>query len=367
MATFLLLLPANLLPVMTLRIAGTTRSTHLASGLMIAWQQGWPLVAVVLGLVAIALPFVRFGMLTGTLAAIRFGVRGRWMGRAFRYCELMDEWAMSDVLLVGAGIGYGRVASQVPLRIDVGGWCFVAAAVMTMLTRASLERRAVWRRLGMPPADAGPNALACISCDLVLPPEAEGRRCPRCSAPVHRRRPFSLLYTTALTLATLLVTPLAYAYPMSQYWVAGTPHPHTITAGIVLLFQSPFWYFGIVITLVSVIFPLTKLISLTWCLVSIHRHSSAWLRGKTKLHRFVDQVGRWSVLDPFAVIIFAPLVQFGQLAYIEVMGGCEAFLATVVLSMIAASVFDPRLMWDAPGTEPETTVVSATTARSSRT
>jgi hypothetical protein len=32
---------------------------------------------------------------------------------------------MSDVLLVGAGIGYGPVASQTQVDVDAGGWCVV--------------------------------------------------------------------------------------------------------------------------------------------------------------------------------------------------------------------------------------------------
>ena len=45
-------------------------------------------------------------------------------------------------------------------------------------------------------------------------------------------------------------------------------------------------------------------------------------------------------------MIFAPMIQFGQVAHFDFMGGAAAFLATVVLSMLAARAFDPRLLWD---------------------
>lgn len=347
-ATFLLLLPANLLPIMTLHVAGISRSTWIGSGVAVIWRQDWPLVAVSLGLFAVVLPLLRFGLLAVTLTAIRLGPHRPWLGRAFRWCEALDPWAMSDVLLIGAGIGYGRIASQIPVHIDPGGWCFVAAALLTMLTRASLERRAIWRRLELPPADPGPNPIGCPRCDMVLPRTAEGGDCPRCAARIHRRKPFAMTRCAALTLATAALTPIAYGYPMSELWEAGTPHPHSIIRGIELLFTSNFWYFGIIIFCVSLLFPLAKLVGLTWFLISVHRRSASHLRGKTVLFRFIDDVGRWSTLDPFAVMIFAPLGQFGQLAHISVMGGCPAFLATVILSMFAARLFDPRLIWDAP-------------------
>jgi paraquat-inducible protein A len=345
--TLLLLFPANILPFLTVQVAGISRSTHLAGGLPVAWHQGWPLVAITLGLFGVILPFVRFGLLSATLAAIRSGIRGPQVGTIFRFSEILDLWAMADVLLIGAGIGYGRVASQIPVRIDAGGWCFVAAAFMTMITRASLERRAVWRSLQMPPSEVGPNPVACTSCDLVLPGDAEGQRCPRCTARIYRRRPFSLTQCAALTLACWVLMPISYGYPMSEIWEAGTVHPHGIINGTELLFEHGFWYFGIIIFLVSIIFPFSKLIGLTWFMLSMRRHSSAHLRQKTELYRFIDEVGRWSVLDPFTVMVFAPMVQFEQVAHIDFMGGAPAFLATVVLSMLAAWVFDPRLIWDA--------------------
>jgi len=345
--TSVLLLAANSARVMTMHVAGIERSTHLASGLLTAWRQGWPLITILLGLFAVVLPLIRFPLLSITLAALRLGARGRWLGPAFRLSEALDPWAMSDVLLIGAGIGYGRIVSQVSVRIDWGGWCFVAAAVFTMLTRATLERGAVWRRIGAPAQDAPAGAIACTSCDLVLPAHAEGGRCPRCSALLLRRKPAALMRAWALLMATLIVTPIAYAYPMSGFWRAGHEMTNTVISGILRLFQAGFWYFGVMITLVSVVFPLTKLIGLTWFLTSIRRGSGRWLRRKTRLYRFIDEVGRWSTLDPFTVMIFTPMAQFGQLAHFDFLVGTEAFLATVVFSMLALHLFDPRLMWDA--------------------
>jgi paraquat-inducible protein A len=249
----------NLLPLMTVHIGSIDRSSILASGLAVAWAQGWPVVSIVLALEAIVLPFLRFGLLSFALFAVRRGRRGRWLGVAFRYSEALDAWAMTDVLLIGAGVGYGRIASQVPVTIDAGGWCFVLVAFTTMITRATLERRAVWRALGSEASSSEPGAIACRSCDLVLPAQSDGEPCPRCDAVAHRRRPSSVAECTALLLATAVLTPLAYGYPMSEFWKGGEASPHTVIDGIKLLFQSGFWYFGVLITVVSVVFPLSKL------------------------------------------------------------------------------------------------------------
>ncbi|HET9018446.1 MAG TPA: paraquat-inducible protein A, partial [Acetobacteraceae bacterium] len=85
LATLMLLIPANGLTLMTVHVAGIDDSTHLASGLGTFWAQGWPAPALILGLQGIVLPFLRFGLLAATLLAVRFGVRGGWVGPAFRW------------------------------------------------------------------------------------------------------------------------------------------------------------------------------------------------------------------------------------------------------------------------------------------
>jgi paraquat-inducible protein A len=61
----------------------------------------------------------------------------------------------------------------------------------------------------------------------------------------------------------------------------------------------------------------------------------------------VEFVGRWSMLDVFAVSILVALVQVQSLAVVEVRPGALAFAAVVVLTMLAAQSFDERLLWDA--------------------
>jgi paraquat-inducible protein A len=347
LTTLLLLFPANFLPMMTVHLAGIASSTHLASGLLTAARQGWPLVTLVLALQGFLLPFAYFGLLAGTLTAVRLGFRGALLGRLFRYSLLLDRWAMLDVLAIGFGVGWERVQSQIPVTIDAGGWCFLATALLTLITRTTLEKRAVWRHLAMPEQALGPDVVACTTCDLVLPGSRTGRACPRCAAPLHRRRPGSLRLCLALTLTSWVLIPPSYILPMSILWKVGTPHPHSIPIGIVRLFSSGFWPLGILIIVTSIGVPLGKLLVLSWCMLAIRYRSSGRLRLRTRLLNLVDTVGRWSNLDPFTVMVFAPMMQFGQLAHIEMGGGTLAFLMVVALSMLAAHVLDPRLMWDA--------------------
>jgi paraquat-inducible protein A len=58
-------------------------------------------------------------------------------------------------------------------------------------------------------------------------------------------------------------------------------------------------------------------------------------------------LGGWSNIDVFMISIVSALLQFGILTTVDPGPGIASFAAVVALTMIAARVFDPRLMWDA--------------------
>jgi paraquat-inducible protein A len=53
------------------------------------------------------------------------------------------------------------------------------------------------------------------------------------------------------------------------------------------------------------------------------------------------------MLDIYVVALTVALVQVGALASIQAGPGAVAFGAVVVITMLAAHSFDPRLIWDA--------------------
>jgi paraquat-inducible protein A len=52
------------------------------------------------------------------------------------------------------------------------------------------------------------------------------------------------------------------------------------------------------------------------------------------------------MLDVFVVTLMVGLVRFGSLAVVKAGPAAAAFGAVVVLTMLAAFSFDPRLIWD---------------------
>lgn len=349
LATFLLLWPANILPLLSVSIVGARRSSVIASGLVVLWRQDWPLTAIAVALEIVVLPFVRYGGLALVLGLLRAGIRYRWLGPTLRWIETIDQWAMPDVFLLGGVIGYSRVAPFLPTRIGSGAYCLVAASVLALVTRATFERRATWRLIGPSATRLEPDMVGCVHCDAALPAQRDGERCPRCGARVFRRRPHTVMRSLAFTVAGLIFYPIAYLFPMEANDRLDSLHPYSIMTGVMKLVDAHLVFFAGVVFIASVVIPFLKLFALAWFAISVHRQSRAHLRLKTRLYRIIVAIGRWSHIDVFTVVVFLPLMHLRGFLAVSVGRALPAFLAVVVLTMIATDLFDPRALWLARG------------------
>ncbi|MGH8143209.1 MAG: paraquat-inducible protein A, partial [Steroidobacteraceae bacterium] len=348
LATLLLLFPANLLTLFGLRVFGVSVHTQLASGVFALADKGWILLAVLIALSAIVLPFVRYGLLVLALGCVQLGFRPRWLGRAFRWAILLDRWTMPEVFLIACAVGYARIAAQASIIfVGAGGYCFVGVALMAMLSRALLDRRTIWRAIAPErTAPQGTPVLSCTVCDLVLPMSAEGQECPRCGLKLRARLAGTWTRTLALVIAALLLYIPANVLPMSVTHYPGRVQSYRIIDGVMALFGAGLWPLGVLVSCTSVGIPVVKLAGLGWCLLSVRRRSSRHLRLKTHLYRMIDEAGRWSNVDPFIIAVIVPLMHLRTFITTDAGGGATAFIAVVALTMTASRGFDPRLMWD---------------------
>ena len=114
-----------------------------------------------------------------------------------------------------------------------------------------------------------------------------------------------------------------------------------------LLYTTGSWPLALIVLIASVMVPLGKLVALSYLLIVVQRGSLGSNRERTRLYRLVEFIGRWSMLDVFVDTFTVALVQLQPLMSVEPGPGVLFFAAVVVLTMIAAESFDPRLVWDA--------------------
>jgi paraquat-inducible protein A len=350
LGTFLLLFPCNALPLLRVDMFSMHMQNVIAGGIASLWGGQWLLIAGLSAVFVIIVPFLRFGLLSAVLGALRLGHRPRWLGWAFRWAIWLDPWGMPDVYLLAAFVGYYRLISlaNAVVSIQLGGVCFIAAGLLTMLSRAALDRRTIWRALHPETGyEPGTDTLSCTTCDLIQPISCEEQPCPRCGARLRARKPDAMPRTAALLIAAFACFFPANLLPMEVSSHLGNEVRYTIFTGVSQLYEHSLWLMGIIIFCTSILIPVLKIAVLGWCLLSVWRRSSRHLVAKTKVFRLVAELGRWSKTDPFTIVFFVPLVNIGALASATAGWGAEAFMMMTLLTMVASITFDPRMMWDA--------------------
>jgi paraquat-inducible protein A len=347
---FALLFPANLLPFLTTSILGASRTSHLSSSATSMLGDGYPLLAVVVGLFVVVLPFLRFGLLISVLGSLQLSRHPSWLGRAFRVANELQRWSMPDVFLLGLFVAYVRLRASIDVQVELGADCFIAVGLLAMLVRATLDRAEIWREIGPDRTQLEHGAmLSCPGCDLVMPVAAAGNRCPRCEARLWRRKPETMVRALALTLAGVLLYFPANLYPIATIPIGLTSLKYNILGGAIELIQLNLYGFAAIVIIASFAIPILKLAGLSWCIVSVRRRSSRWLRQKTRLYEVIAEIGRWSMVDPFVIAVFVPVSRYSSLVYGHAEPAAQVFTAVVILTIIAADCFDPRLMWDYAG------------------
>ena len=89
-----------------------------------------------------------------------------------------------------------------------------------------------------------------------------------------------------------------------------------------------------------------NLTAVAWFIYSVRSHSPRRLVLKTRLYQLVDEIGRWSMVDPLTVACFVPVVHYNALLTGRADAAAPFFTGVVIMTILAAKTFDPRLMWD---------------------
>lgn len=199
------------------------------------------------------------------------------------------------------------------------------------------------------PTAAQAGLISCHVCGLLSPAHQvskTNKRCSRCQALLHLRKPNTLSRTWALIWTAIILYIPANAYPVMTVSKLGRGEPDTILSGVKHLIESGMWPLALLVFVASIVVPVMKIGVLIYLLITVQRRSRHRCRDRTALYRVLEAFGHWSMVDIFLVSILAALVDFGTLATIKPNIGASFFAAVVVATLFAARSFDPRVIWD---------------------
>lgn len=145
-AGFLLYVPANVLPVLTLVSFGRVQSNTIITGVLeLIHNRLWPL-ALIVFLASIVLPLLKLCGLTWMLLSTLQGSRRALIARTrfFRFIDTVGSWSNIDVFVTSVLVALLRFGAIAQARAGGGLTAFAAVVILTMIATRTFDTRLMW-------------------------------------------------------------------------------------------------------------------------------------------------------------------------------------------------------------------------------
>lgn len=331
---------------------GFSQSIQLLDTGSMLFEYQYPELGVLVDLTIIGLPFLHL-----TLLMILHAGGLHWLPHAIgkrmlKFTIGLEPWLMSEIFLIAVIVSLVKITSMAEVGLGWSFWSFCGFVLCSVYCLSLFDKHELWQQIA-PPQPLSKAAQfgraidaqlsACHQCGVLT----EEAYCPRCHTATQLRDPFSLQKVLAFTVTSLVCYLPANLLPiMSTSTLTGGETPSTIIGGVLTLWQLQSYPIAIIIFVASVLVPLIKLLLLFWLSYCVWRPNQSGPILHTGLYRLIEFVGKWSMLDVFVVAILVALIQLGGVMTVLPGAGALFFAGTVILSMLAAHAFDPRLLWD---------------------
>ncbi|AOR65959.1 paraquat-inducible protein A [Pectobacterium wasabiae] len=190
--------------------------------------------------------------------------------------------------------------------------------------------------------------IACPLCGLVCQHEADthsAARCPRCQSRLTSTNRTNTTLSSALLVTALILYIPANTLPVMYTRLFGLGSESTILSGVIDFWHSGDYGIALLIFTVSIVIPCMKFLILGLLISMSRQKSRKAMAERAALYRLTEWVGYWSMLDVVVIAAVSALVRFPPLSEAEPRSGMLFFGLVVILTMLSAMSYDPRLIW----------------------
>jgi len=307
----ILFIPVNIYPIVSFELVGNTHSITFIQSAITLQEQGFTFVAIVIFLTAIVFPIMNSCVIIaiylkkiGLLDSIHL----RSLNKIYNFTV---KTSFIEVYLLAILVGYIKLNDISDVTIHDNIYFFIAYLLLFLL---ALNK-------------------------------------------IHTTQEFiskkNIKNSYGITLS-LLITGLVLYIPANYFTMMniskfGNITPDTIMSGIISLANNDMLLISIVVFIASIVIPLFKLLGMLFILLSMkfnfynNRINKIY---KLKLYKFIELIGKWSILDIYMVALLTSLIKEESIAFVEAGSAATYFTLVIIITMIATTTFDTKLIWD---------------------
>ncbi len=311
LTALILFIPSNIYPIMSFELVGNEFSVSFIQCAIALHDQGFDFVSLVIFLTAFVFPIMNsFVVITiylkkiGILDFIKF----KSLNKMYNFTK---KTSFVEVYLLAIVVGYIKLDDISDVIIHDNIYFFIAYIIFFRLSMNNIHTTREF-----------------------LSKKKFGNS-------------YSLTFALIIT-GLLLYIPANY-FTMMNISKFGNITPDTIMSGIMSLANNGMIEIAIIIFIASIVIPLFKLLGMLFILLSMkynfynNRINKIY---KLKLYKFIDFIGKWSILDIYMVALLTSLIKEESIAFIEAGSAVTYFTMVILITIVATTTFDTKLIWN---------------------
>jgi paraquat-inducible protein A len=147
LAGLVLMIPANLLPMLGIKLFGNSFDGNLWTGVMALFKEDMWEIAVLVMLSSVLLPFINMvlaGLISFHLHMKRANVHiTLWM----RWLQHLNEWAMLEVYALGIIVACVKLSDMAEIKFGLGLYAFIALIIINAMLANELDYPLFWQQI----------------------------------------------------------------------------------------------------------------------------------------------------------------------------------------------------------------------------
>ena len=306
----ILFIPSNIYPIMTFELVGNEFELTFVQSAITLHNQGYGFVSLIIYLTAFVFPIMNSAVIIFIYLVKSGTINFSDVKSLKRIYDFTKKTSFIEVYLLAILVGYIKLTDISDVTIHTNIFFFIGYLFFFLLSINKIHTTQEFV-----PLKSNKNSYA---------------------------------ITLSLLLAGFIMYIPTNYFTMMNISKFGVVTPDTIMSGIISLANTDMLLIAIIVFIASIVIPLFKLLGMLFILLSMKfnfYNTRINKINKLKLYKFIELIGKWSILDIYMVAILTSLVKEESIAFIEAGSAAVYFTIVIIITMVATSTFDSKLIW----------------------
>jgi paraquat-inducible protein A len=149
MAGLILMMPANVLPMIAIKLLGNSQEGNLWSGVFMLFKEEMWAVAVLVMLSSVLLPLVNMTLALVISLHLFINKSNKYLSFMMRWYQHLNEWAMIEVYALGIIVAWVKLSDDAVVKFGLGLYAFIGLLIINAMLANELDSYTFWRRIAL--------------------------------------------------------------------------------------------------------------------------------------------------------------------------------------------------------------------------